>query len=233
MTLPLEKPKVVLYLRVSTEKQDSSNQEPDVRRLALARFPLERFDHVVVREQESGAKADRPGWSMVMEQAHAGDVHAVIVWALDRISRNQQRLVSDVRRLDRFGVALISFSESWCDTTSPEVRALMLPIFGWIAESKLRHHKNQTRAGMDRAAREGRHPGRPAITVPAHVRALALELRRGAIPWRRVHTEVQLKTGWRGSLALLMERCSEMGPQGGPSNPAPDAGRREAIRASR
>ena len=62
--------------------------------------------------------------------------------------------------LDRLGVWVLSARESWLDTDSP-VRPLLVAIFGWVAEQERTRLIERTKAGLERARREGKRLGRP------------------------------------------------------------------------
>ena len=222
----LEKPKVAIYLRVSTDEQTADNQEPESRRLALGRYPLERFDHVIVREVESAVK-ERPGWRAVLELARAGELKAVVAWSLDRIGRRMWGVLEDVRTLDRYGVELVTVREPWCDTGSP-ARPLMLAIFGWVAEHEHDRLRERTIAGLARARAQGRRAGRPRVVIPPMVVALALELRREGVAWRRVPELIKRELGFEPALSTLREACAKNGPPPDPRNPARDLDRTAA-----
>lgn len=228
MTAPLEKPKVAIYLRVSTDRQDEANQEPEARQLALRRYPIERFDHVVVREVESGMK-ERPGWNAIVESARVGDLHAVVVWSLDRIGRQMWRVLEDVRELDRYMVELVSVREPWCDTSGP-ARSLLLMIFAWVAQHEHDRLRDRTRAGLARAAAQGRFPGRPPRELE-HSEAFlrrAVELRAGGFTMRQTRVRLSGEFGARlnhdEQLRRVLQEAHKKGIAPPPDNPAPDAG---------
>lgn len=144
-----------VYLRVSTDRQTVENQRSEVERLALARG----FEPVAYEETESAAKA-RPVLERLMADVRAGRVQAVAVWALDRMHRSMVGAIQTVLELDRLGVPVLSVREGWLDTSGP-VRPLLVAIFGWVAEQERERLSERTRAGMERARREGKHIGRP------------------------------------------------------------------------
>jgi putative DNA-invertase from lambdoid prophage Rac len=159
---------VAIYLRVSTDKQDEANQEPDCRRLAEARgWP----DAIVFAERESGAKA-RPVWGHLLELAHQGKVNAIVVWSLDRVGRTMWRTIDDVRALERSGCRLLSVRESWLDTGGPAA-PLLLAIFAWVADHERRRLIDRTNAGIARARARGAILGRPRKWVdPVRLKVL-------------------------------------------------------------
>src|SRR5437899_10500821 len=67
---------------------------------------------------------------------------------------------SRVLELDRIGVQVVSVREPWLDTSGP-VRSLLIAIFSWCAEQEPLRLIERTRAGLDRARRQGKMLGRP------------------------------------------------------------------------
>jgi DNA invertase Pin-like site-specific DNA recombinase len=149
--------KAAVYLRVSTAAQTEKNQEPECLALAAARG----FEPLVVRDVESGSRR-RPGWSEVLELARTGRVGAVIVWALDRAGRDRVQLAQDLRDLYRWRVRVLSVREPWTDQDGP-MRALLVEIVAWFAESERARLIERTRAGLATARAAGRRLGRPSI----------------------------------------------------------------------
>jgi DNA invertase Pin-like site-specific DNA recombinase len=110
-------------------------------------------------ETESAAKR-RPVLEQLLEDARRGKVEAVIVWALDRLERSMVGAVRVVLELDRCAVTVLSVRDGWLDTAGP-VRPLLIAIFGWVAEQERARLIERTRAGLQRARREGTRLGRP------------------------------------------------------------------------
>jgi DNA invertase Pin-like site-specific DNA recombinase len=67
---------------------------------------------------QSGAKADRPGFVRVMELIESGAVDGVAVAKLDRFSRSVAQAADALRRIDAAGGAFISAEDS-LDTSTP------------------------------------------------------------------------------------------------------------------
>jgi DNA invertase Pin-like site-specific DNA recombinase len=68
--------------------------------------------------------------------------------------------ISTVLELDRLGVPVLSVREPWLDTSGP-VRPLLVAIFGWVAEQERTRLIERTKAGLERARRQGKRLGRP------------------------------------------------------------------------
>lgn len=162
-----------VYLRISTDRQTVANQAADVRQLALARG----YEPVLYEEVESAAKA-RPVLDRMLADVRAGRVQAVAVWALDRLHRSMTGAINTVLELDRLGVPVLSVREGWLDTSGP-VRPLLVAIFGWVAEQERTRLIERTKAGLERARREGKSLGRPRVS-PLKVAAAVERVRAGA-----------------------------------------------------
>lgn len=147
--------RAALYIRVSTERQAVENQAADVRQLALARG----YEPVIYEEVESAVKK-RPVFDRMLADVRAGRVQAVAVWALDRLHRSMIGAMNTVLELDRLGVPVLSVREGWLDTSGP-VRPLLVAIFGWAAEQERTRLIERTKAGLERARRQGKRLGRP------------------------------------------------------------------------
>jgi DNA invertase Pin-like site-specific DNA recombinase len=161
-----------LYARVSTERQTTANQLDELRRLAVARG----WEPVLYEERESAAKR-RPVLDRLMDDARRGKVRTVVVWALDRLDRNMLACLGRVVELDRLGVPVVSVREPWLDTGGP-TRSLLVAVFGWVAEQERARLIERTRAGIERARREGKHIGRPRAS-PVMLHAAADRVRAG------------------------------------------------------
>lgn len=155
-----------LYLRVSTTDQTTDNQAHELRRLAAARG----WEPIEYRETGSAVKA-RPVLAALLDDARAGRLGAVVVWALDRMHRSMTGAIATVLELDRLGVPVVSVREPWLDTSGP-VRPLLVAIFGWVAEQERTRLIERTVAGLDRARAQGIRLGRPRSS-PAALQAAA------------------------------------------------------------
>jgi putative DNA-invertase from lambdoid prophage Rac len=161
------------YLRVSTDRQETSNQRPALERLAAARD----LDVVWFEETASGAKA-RPVLDDLCQRARQGEFSTLLVWAVDRLGRSMFETIDRVRQLDAAGVRVVSHQETWLDLGGP-CRGLLLGVFSWVAEQERDRLRERTKAGLVRARAQGKRLGRPKASPLALEAALAL-LARGA-----------------------------------------------------
>ena len=150
------------YARVSTDDQNL-----DLQRDALRAAGCEK----VLEDRLSGAKAARPGLTMLLEIARAGD--SIVVWRLDRLGRSLHDLIVLAKRFEEAGIGLMSLQEK-IDTSSSGGR-LIFHMFGALAEFERHVIRERTQAGLNAARARGRKGGRPKRLDPAK-RQLAIEL---------------------------------------------------------
>ena len=151
--------KTAIYARVSTDRQDTGNQT-----LILQDWLKSRGWELaaVYEEQESAWKAGHQRvLSRLINDARLGKFKQVVVWALDRLSREGITGISSVwNRLGEYHVRLISHEEQWTESPN-EVTPLLLAIFGWIANMESKRRSERTKAGLLNARHGGKVLGRP------------------------------------------------------------------------
>jgi len=152
--------RTAIYARVSTtdKGQDTDNQ------LVQLRDYCTRRGFQVVGEymdQASGKTSDREAFKRLFEDASRRVFDVVLVWALDRFTREGVlETFEHVRRLTKYGIAFESYTEQHFRTTGP-AGELMLAIAAWIAKQERIRISDRTKAGLARARRQGKVPGRP------------------------------------------------------------------------
>lgn len=152
--------RTAVYLRVSTEEQTLDNQRADIKRLLRAR----RLRQIASFEEQISAAKTRPEFDAMLDAAHRGEFEVLVVWALDRFGRSMVGNLQAVLDLDRCGVEVVSVNEPWLDTGGP-VRSLLIAIFGWVAEQERIRMGERTKAGLERARRQGVVIGRPRRAI--------------------------------------------------------------------
>jgi DNA invertase Pin-like site-specific DNA recombinase len=161
--------RVAIYARVSTKDkgQDTENQLRELRQFAESSgwtIANEFIDH------ESAKNGDRDEFQAMLAEASKRKFKAVLVWALDRFTREGiEATFAYVRQLKDGGVDFVSYTEPHFRTTGP-AGSLMLAVAAWIAEQERKRISDRTKSGMETARRRGQVLGRPAIKVDtAHV----------------------------------------------------------------
>lgn len=150
--------KAVLYLRVSTTEQEAVNQLP-----ALQSYAERRGFEVIqtYQENETAWKAGHQAeLARLIEDARRGKFQVVLVWALDRLSREGPlAILSLVDKLKRYGVKVISYQEGWTEAPG-ELADILYAITGWIARMESQRQSERTKAGLERARAQGKPIGK-------------------------------------------------------------------------
>src|SRR6202162_2945776 len=107
--------KTIGYVRVSTDKQADRGvsleaQTEKIRAMAVV-HNAELID-VIVDGGESAKSLNRPGMARLLALVDAGEVQAVIIAKLDRLTRSVKDLCTLLEQFTRRGVALVSVAES-------------------------------------------------------------------------------------------------------------------------
>lgn len=151
--------RVAVYMRVSTkDKQDPENQ-----RLQLIEYCKRQNWSIVddYGDRLSGKEsAGRDDFQRLMTDASRKRFDVVLVWALDRFTREGvEETFKHIARLRDYGVAFESYTEPHFRTTGP-AGELMLAVSAWIAkQERIRLHERIT-AGVERAQSKGVSFGR-------------------------------------------------------------------------
>ena len=152
--------KVALYARVSTSggRQDSENQLLELRQWAS------RLGGQIVKEyvdEASGSNGDRKAFKTMLQDAHRKEFDVLLIWALDRLSREGiARMSAYLDELKGKGVRILSHQEPWLDTGGP-VADLLIAIFGWVAQQERNRISERVKLGLKRAKISGKKLGRP------------------------------------------------------------------------
>jgi DNA invertase Pin-like site-specific DNA recombinase len=163
--------RAVLYLRVSTRDQHTSNQEAELRQAAeRAGWEITKVykDHGI-----SGAKGrdKRPHFDAMCKDAAKRQFDIVMAWSVDRLGRSLQDLVVFLAELHALRVDLFLHQQG-LDTTTPAGKA-MFQMLGVFAEFERSIIQERVRAGLLRAKREGKRLGRPPIAGALRERIVA------------------------------------------------------------
>ena len=154
--------RVAIYLRVSTDEQAKGDhyglkvQEDRLRQFCASQGFLLDEAHVFRDEGFSGSleEKDRPGLHSAFEAAKDKEFELLIVYRLDRLFRNQRKLLNALQRLMDYSVGFQSSTEAF-DTGTPSGR-LMLQILGSFAEHERETIRDRMMAGKTRAAKDGK-----------------------------------------------------------------------------
>ncbi|MCG5494512.1 recombinase family protein [Ectothiorhodospira variabilis] len=178
--------RVAIYARVSTDGQTAENQIMELRAVAERNgwnVVEEYLDHGI-----SGAKGrdQRPALDRLMKATVRRQHDVVMVWAVDRLGRSLQDLVSFLGEVHAKGVDLYLHQQG-VDTTTPGGKALfqMLGVFAEFERSMI---QERVKAGLQRARAQGKTLGRPRVAPEIEERIKAA--RASGMGIRKVATTV-------------------------------------------
>lgn len=159
--------KVAIYARVSTEDkgQDVENQ------LTVLRDWAKRLNYEVTEYKDegiSGANSNRPAFIKMRSDARQNLFKGILIWSIDRFSREGiSNTLSYIKELERYGVFLKSYQESWLDTADSMIKPLLLSMWAWMASFERERISQRVKAGIQRKKNIGQYKGgRPKKIIP-------------------------------------------------------------------
>jgi DNA invertase Pin-like site-specific DNA recombinase len=138
-----------IYLRVSTKRQDTASQEPELKRWAQSHEGDSSWYH----DSYTGTSMDRPGFPQLIKDMETGQVDTLVVWRLDRLGRTAKGLTSLFEDLIRWKVNLISLKDG-LDLVTPAGR-LMANILAGVAAYETEVRAERILAGQAAARERG------------------------------------------------------------------------------
>src|SRR5262245_27325220 len=108
--------RAALYVRVSTNEQNTGTQERALREYVQRRgWKLQK----IYRDQGlSGASSKRPEYGELLKDCRRGSLDVLVVWKFDRFARSLNALMSGLEMCRTLGIDFVSVTES-VDTSLP------------------------------------------------------------------------------------------------------------------
>ncbi|MFA5814267.1 MAG: recombinase family protein [Bacteroidales bacterium] len=154
---------VALYSRVSTDKQQTENQN-----IRLVEYAKNKGLEYHLFEEVESTRKTRPVKQLMIEKARAGEYDTIIVYKLDRFARSSKELILIISELTNKGIGFISLTENLDFTTASG--KLHFHILTAFAEFERELIRERTREGIRRAKLKGKSLGRPAGSKDAKPR---------------------------------------------------------------
>lgn len=199
-------PKGVLigYARVSTPDQSLSLQTDALH--AVGCFNIHE-------EKLSGAKTVRPVLDMAIKDLRPGDT--LVVWRLDRLSRNIRDLYDRLQQIEAAGAGFRSLTEAFDFTTA--TGRLILGMLAIMAEFERQLTIERTKAGMESLRARGVKLGAPkALDKKLQAKAkkmLAQKVRKivgGKTVWRNRYSKQQVADALKVSNGTIYNLLKEL-----------------------
>ena len=150
--------KVAIYIRVSTAGQAEEGYSLDAQERLLTDYCRARKYEIYQIYRDEGISAKdiihRPGMLSLLEDAEDKKFDMILVWKLTRFSRNLADLAVACDKLDKRGVALVSYSEAF-DSCTPAGR-MVRSMLGTVAQFEREVTSENTRLGMLERAEQGK-----------------------------------------------------------------------------
>lgn len=158
--------KVALYARVSKDEasSDGSLQDPENQLIPMRKFceAMNWQISSVFVDKASGGSANRPEFQKMLSQVKQKHFDMVLVWALDRFSREGiTSTLKYIRTLKDYKTSLKSLQEPWLDTSQEGVGELLLAFMSWVAQQERIKISERTKAGLAKKKEAGIRLGRP------------------------------------------------------------------------
>lgn len=161
---------IAIYVRVSTRRQETRSQEPDLRRWVEAYAdgkPAKWY-----RDKATGQTMDRLGWRRLEADLDAGRVSQIVVWRLDRLGRTAAGLTALFEKLRERRVNLVSLRDG-VNLATPSGR-LMANVLASVAayENEVRSERIVAGQAAARAAGKlwgGSQKGRRIKVTPEQI----------------------------------------------------------------
>jgi DNA invertase Pin-like site-specific DNA recombinase len=165
---------IACYCRVSTYDQKPDSQQTTLQRW-LNGNGIEPNDVQWFEDTETGTTTRRPAFEALQRAVFAGEVKTIVVWKLDRISRNQKDGITLLADWCERGVRVVSVTQQ-IDLSGSVGRLIASVLFG-IAEIEREHLRERQAAGIAVAKERGVYRGRKRGSSKA-IPKRAWELRR-------------------------------------------------------
>ncbi len=147
--------KVAIYIRVSTSFQVDKDSLPMQRSdlVSYAKIILETTNYEIFEDAGySGKNTDRPAFQEMMSRVRNGEFTHILVWKIDRISRNLLDFANMYQELKELNVTFVSKSEQF--QTNTAMGEAMLKIILVFAELERNMTSERVTATMiDRASK--------------------------------------------------------------------------------
>jgi len=176
-----KKYRIAVYKRVSTDRQDTESQDAEITALIEELTEKKGECSVTFFEDKglSGTDSKRPQYKALLEMAYARKLDAIVVYRLDRFSRNASEAIKTIISLDEAGVSFFSATQPVLnvDEGNPFKRTL-LAAFAEIAEIERETLITRVKSGLKAAVSRGVRLGPPVKVTPevlTKVKALRAE----------------------------------------------------------
>lgn len=156
-SMNLSKPRVAIYVRVSTTDQTCDLQKRELEDYIAARGWLQPKlyeDHGF-----TGTNGNRTALKQLLSDVRQRKLDVVCCWKMDRLFRSLKDLIVTIQGFDELGVTFVSLKDQVDLSTS--TGRLMMQVVGAFSEFEASLIRERVRAGLANARARGKTLGRP------------------------------------------------------------------------
>ena len=161
---------IACYVRVSTTDQNPRSQKRELSRWVRS--------HGVKKvkwyeDAASGDDLDRPGFKQLQRDIFDGRVKTIVIWKLDRLSRNLRDGLNTLADWCDRGLRVVSITQQidFSGTTGKMIAAVLLGVAEMEQETRRERQRVGIEAAKDRGVYRGRKPG-PTTGKPRRAQRL-------------------------------------------------------------
>jgi DNA invertase Pin-like site-specific DNA recombinase len=155
----MKKNRVIAYIRVSTDTQDTQNQK--IKILEYAQKSSMTIDEFIEVTISSTKKQDQRKITELKDKLNSGDT--VITTEYSRLHRNQVEAFVFLHEQLNKDINFIFVNQPELTTygVPTALKSLLFSIYGYVAQTERETNSTRTKMGMKKAETEGRFAGRP------------------------------------------------------------------------
>ncbi len=187
--------RIAIYYRVSTDKQDLESQKIVIERWLSELVKQPKHVYTIRDEGMSGKNENRPGYKELLQLALSKKIDTIVVYRLDRLSRNATVAIKTLLELDEYGVGFISVTQPVLNLGHANpFRRTMLAAFAEIAEIERETIVARVRSGLEAAKKRGVVLGAP-VKLTDEMKDRAKQLRSDGYSYKDIAVELGLSVG--------------------------------------
>jgi len=149
--------KTAIYVRVSTDKQETDNQE-----LQLLEYVKNNkwTTFKIYKDVISGKETKRKAFDELFLDSHKKLFDVVLFWDLSRFSRaGTYHTLMKLKELDNLGIKWVSYNEHYINSLG-DFKDVIISIMATLAKIEREKISERTKAGLERAKKQGKKLGK-------------------------------------------------------------------------
>jgi DNA invertase Pin-like site-specific DNA recombinase len=167
--------KLAIYIRISTTDQNLASQKAEIQKWLDGN--ANGRDVVWFEDKATGNNLNRPGFKKLEKAIFNGEVDTVVIYKLDRLSRQLREGLNILCDWCDKGLRIVSVTQQ-IDFNGSVGKMMAAMILG-IAEMEQQTRKERQSAGIAVAKKEGKYKGRKSGTTKAKPADIAALEKRG------------------------------------------------------